>query len=142
MERIVVGVDGSSNSERALQWAADEARRRGARLVVATAWHEPSAAFASAYTAADDPALYREAATQTMDQMLASVDVEGVDVERQVVEGQPARVLLDLAAGAHLLVVGTRGHGGFVGLLIGSVSQHLSQHAPCPVVIVPPTSTV
>lgn len=61
----------------------------------------------------------------------------GVEVEQSVLEGTPAQVLVEAAQGADLLVVGTRGHGGFTGLLLGSVSQQAAHHAPCPVVIVP-----
>ncbi|MEV2226033.1 universal stress protein [Nocardia vinacea] len=82
-----------------------------------------------------------EAARQTVDAALAdaSIDTSGIDITPTVEQGAPARVLIDTAANAELLVVGSRGLGGFRGLLLGSVSQQCAQGATCPVVIVPPT---
>jgi nucleotide-binding universal stress UspA family protein len=81
-----------------------------------------------------------KAAEEELDRVLdeALVGHEGVRVEKAVVEGPAAPLLLDLAKDADLLVVGSRGHGGFVGLLLGSVSQHVVHHSPCTVVVVPP----
>jgi len=141
MNRIVVGVDGSEESKRALRWAAAEAKLRGAALRVVHAWTFP-------YIAAGpglDPVLdaqmiedVRRNAEELVQHELAALGDEaaGVDVERVVVEGAPAPALIEAARGSDLLVVGSRGHGGFSGLLLGSVSQQCSHHAPCPLVIV------
>jgi nucleotide-binding universal stress UspA family protein len=131
---IVVGVDGSDGSRRALQWALQEARLRGAPARVVLAWtylDQPVEGFDVAYGESD--------ARARLDQVVDAVASEGDDVEleRVVVNDLPARALLDAARGADLLVVGSRGLGGFKGLLLGSVSQQVVQHAPCPVVVVP-----
>jgi nucleotide-binding universal stress UspA family protein len=83
---------------------------------------------------------YQRRALERLDSLLAAQapDLAGAEVERSAVHGPPAEVLLEAARGAAELVVGTRGHGGFVGLLLGSVSQQCAHHAPCPIVIVPP----
>jgi nucleotide-binding universal stress UspA family protein len=65
-----------------------------------------------------------------------------VAIRTTVVRGHPAQVLLETATGAYLLVVGSRGHGTFAGMLLGSVSQHCVQHAPCPVLVVPQETTL
>jgi nucleotide-binding universal stress UspA family protein len=139
--RIVVGVDGSDNARRGLEWAIDEAKLRGARLVVVSAWEIPSAVLASPVaTAAFDVKSWSALAEDTLDEALRGVDLSSVSGgwDRCVTEGPAAHVLLEAATGADLIVLGSRGRGGFLGLLLGSVSQHVAQHAPCPVVIVPP----
>jgi nucleotide-binding universal stress UspA family protein len=137
--RIIVGVDGSAGSRRALQWAADEAAQRGATLVVVHAWHFPPGAFAPYVPAATTTGvLMEEAAEKLVAEAEASIAMPaGITVHHVVVEGTAATQLLREAAGADLLVVGSRGRGGFTGLLLGSVSQQCAHHAPCPVVIVP-----
>ena len=140
VNRIVVGVDGSAPSVAALTWAVSEASCHDAVLVAVTAWDLPLgiAGEAGALTVgalADE--LPAEARRQ-QDEALSAVPHDGVEVERVVEYGSPARVLLAQAENADLLVVGARGHGGFVGLLIGSVSQQCATHAVCPTVIVPP----
>lgn len=139
---VVVGVDGSAGSLRALRWAAEDARRRGARLRAVFAWEPPTQVIAGAgWLVPDDAALerYAAAAALRLDELLESVSDElaGIEVERRAMHGAPAPTLLAAAEDAVELVVGTRGHGGFVGLLLGSVSQQCAQHAPCPVVVVP-----
>ena len=141
MNRIVVGIDGSPASKETLQWAVAEAKLRGAALRVVHAWAFP-------YVAAGpglDPILdgqmiddIRRNAEELVDRELSELGdaAAGVDVERAVVEGAPASALIEAAKGCDLLVVGSRGHGGFAGMLLGSVSQQLSHHAPCPLVIV------
>jgi nucleotide-binding universal stress UspA family protein len=136
---IVVGIDGSEESKRALRWALEEARVRKSRVLAVHAWTYQFAAGAGYLPTADPeflPSVEGEAA-QVLDEALAEVGTEGVEVERLVVEGPPAATLVDAAGGADLLVVGSRGRGGFSGLLLGSVSQQCAHHAPCPVVIVP-----
>jgi nucleotide-binding universal stress UspA family protein len=136
MERIVVGVDGSEAAHRALEWAVDEARRRNAVVEAIHAWHQPFIT-GYAYLGEMDLNNYLAEAEKTLDTALASVDTEGVAVEHKVVPGGASHVLVDEAKGASLLVVGSRGRGGFTGLLLGSVSQQVAHHAPCPTVIIP-----
>ena len=139
MTEIVVGVDGSPSSERALRWALQEAHRRGARVRVLHAWSFPFTQGEIAHLAGEalHQPLERDA-QRILDTAIreAGDAAEGVDIERTVTEGPPAAALLQAARDAELLVVGSRGHGGFAGLLLGSVSQQCAQHAPCPVVIV------
>jgi nucleotide-binding universal stress UspA family protein len=140
MQRIVVGVDGSENSRRALEWAIEEAKIRRAQLTVVSAWQIPNVVLSSTVaTAAYDNDVWKGAATETLDTMLQAVDSDdpSAGLDRRVVEGPPAKVLLDVAKGADLIVVGSRGRGGFAGLLLGSVSQQVAHHADCPLVIVP-----
>ena len=136
MERIVVGIDGSAASVAALRWAAAEARVRHATLVVAHAWELPPMAVAP-FAASIDPVEVEAAAARVVDDALEHEDLEGVGVERAVVGGPAVMSLLELAREATLLVVGARGSGGFAGLLLGSVSEQVVRHAPCPVVVVP-----
>ena len=136
---IVVGVDGSHESKRALLWAIDEARLREARVVALRAWMYPALAAGGLIPATPD--LVDRLAGNEREELadaVAEADTGGVEVEQVVVEGAAAQALVEAAAGADLLVVGSRGHGGFTGLLLGSVSQQCAHHAPCPVVIVPP----
>lgn len=134
---IVVGVDGSETSVGALRWAVAEARLRGTGLVVLTAWHVPYAGL-EPLVAGLDPEVFLRAARTAQESALAAVDTTGVDIERRLVEGGAGPALLEAARDAELVVVGTRGHGGVLGLLLGSVSHAVVQHAPCPVVVVPP----
>lgn|GEM_PF-213129 len=137
--RIVVGLDGSQRAIDALIWALGEARLRHATVEVVHAWHFPfEMAAAGAFVppaGSEDIAAWAE---QVVDDALgaAGADIAGVPVVRRVENGLPARVLLDASQGADLLVVGTRGHGALTGLLLGSVSQFVTVHAPCPVVVV------
>jgi nucleotide-binding universal stress UspA family protein len=139
MQRIVVGVDGSDGAQHALRWAMDEARRRGATLDVVHAWHVPYVASAP-YVAAPmlDPTPIEESERLVLERALQSEDLTELDVSPILVCDTAARALIETAKGADLLVVGTRGRGGFSGLLLGSVSQAVTHHAPCPVVVVPP----
>jgi nucleotide-binding universal stress UspA family protein len=138
VDTIAVGVDGSSCSREALRFAVDEARLRNAALRVVTAWHVPPMAYSGGFAPVVDPREYEEYAETVGVQALAALreETEGVDVERVTREGQAAQVLLEEARGADLLVVGSRGRGGFAGLLLGSVSQQVAHHASCPVAIV------
>jgi nucleotide-binding universal stress UspA family protein len=138
MQRIVVGVDGSQASLRALRWALDEARRRGATLEVVHAWHVPNAGAYLDFIGYLDVAAFEDDARRVVDQALTAENVAGLSwVEPIIVQDSAARALLDIAKGADLVVVGSRGRGGFTGLLLGSVSQQVAHHTPCPVVIVP-----
>jgi nucleotide-binding universal stress UspA family protein len=141
--RIVVGVDGSENAKTALRWAIGQARLTGAALEAVTAWQDPAM---SGFSYGWSPMLFdgdsiATLTEKTLDETVAEVtghdDGRPVPITTRVVQGHPVQVLLNAAAGARLLVLGSRGHGTFAGILLGSVSQHCVQHAPCPVVIVP-----
>ena len=144
MDVIVVGVDRSASAGAALRFALEEARLRQARVRVVHAWQ-----FRSPYgrsVAVDGPPLvlgadldaYSRAAAAELDAIVAEAapGAGGFGIEKRVEQGDPATVLLDQSRDADLLVVGSRGHGGFASLLLGSVSQVCAQNAACPVVIV------
>ena len=138
MEKIVVGMDDSDHAARALRWAATEATLRDATLVAVHAWSIPATTYSTFTMPLVDSDAMQRAAEETLHAAtaLAARDT-GVVVEERVVEGPAAQALLHEADDAALLVVGSRGHGGFAGLLLGSVSQQLVHHARCPVVVVP-----
>jgi nucleotide-binding universal stress UspA family protein len=132
---VVVGVDGSPGSHHALEFAVAEARLRGARVQAVMAWQMPVMVDPQVTLQDFDP----EGWSRTgLDEVLATVSTGEVPVESRLVQGHPAGILIDASADADLLVVGSRGHGGFVGALLGSVSHRCVAHATCPVVVVPP----
>jgi nucleotide-binding universal stress UspA family protein len=141
MRKIVVGVDGSDGSKRALRFAVDEALVHGARVVALHSWHPPALPvdvtpipppdIATAISDLHENAL--RFVTAVVEEVVG--DDSSVSVEAVAVEGPPATALIDAARDADLLVMGSRGLGGFAGLLLGSVSQQCVQHATCPVVI-------
>jgi nucleotide-binding universal stress UspA family protein len=137
MSRIVVGIDTSPDAERALAWALDEARLRGAKLELVHAYPTPElTALPMVVTLPNDEEL-RAAAESVLEDAIASVGgADDVELIRTVRAGGAASVLTTAAEGADLLVVGARGLGGFRGLLLGSVSQQTVAHSPCPVVVV------
>ena len=140
MSTIVVGVDGSAGAVAALRFGIEEAKLRGAELKVVSAWHIPVGAYESGWVPIPvDSTDYAELAKAALEKTIesAGADAAGVEITRVVREGQAADVLVAEAAGAGLLVVGTRGLGGFRELLLGSTSQQCAHHAPCPVTIVP-----
>jgi nucleotide-binding universal stress UspA family protein len=139
---IVVGIDNSAGAKEALHFALHEAKLRQATLRVVHTWQYGYIGVSgiegfSPVVGADLGDL-RRTAEVALDATLHEVapDPNGVVVERRVVEGAPATVLVDESRQADLLIVGSRGHGGFAGLLLGSVSQQCAHHAACPVVIV------
>jgi nucleotide-binding universal stress UspA family protein len=136
MKKVIVGIDGSKGSRRALEWAVQEARMRGATLDVIYAWHYPYFAAMPTGAAIIDSEMLQEAADRIVEDALAEVDTTDVVVERHVVGGPAAMVLVDRSADADLVVVGSRGRGGFAGLVLGSISQQVASHAHCPVTIV------
>ena len=142
MGRIVVGVDGSANARAALDWALGQARVTESTVVAVMVWRDPYAV-ADGWTGtiaqyADTDELERQHRDE-LDDIVDAANSEGLQapVERVVASGNAASTLLEFAHDADLVVVGSRGHGGFVGLLLGSVSQQVANHAACPVVIVP-----
>jgi nucleotide-binding universal stress UspA family protein len=132
--RIVAGVDGSPSSVEALRWATRQAELTGAQLEAVIAWHFPAAYGGYPVIAAGDWRANADVILETAIQEALGESPAGLS--RRVDHGHPVPVLLAAAAGAELLVLGTRGHGGFAGLLLGSVSEHLVAHAPCAVVVV------
>jgi nucleotide-binding universal stress UspA family protein len=137
--RIVVGIDASDPSLDALRWALDEARLRGAELELVHAFPRPElVGMTMVVTLPSDDEL-RAASEQVLAEALERVGGAGdVPVTRRVETGGPAAVLVEAAEDADLLVVGARGLGGFKGLLLGSVTQQVIAHAPCPVVVITP----
>jgi nucleotide-binding universal stress UspA family protein len=138
--RIVVGFDGSEPAEAALLWAAEEAKLRGSTVQIVHAWLVPyvgdALGFAMASMYEHEQAL-AQAAQVTLDRAAATVKEHAPDVkvETTLVEGGAAAALVEASKDAALVVVGSRGKGGFVGLLLGSVSHQVAGHAHCPVVI-------
>jgi nucleotide-binding universal stress UspA family protein len=140
MSTIVVGVDGSAGSKRALQFAIDEARASGDDVKAVSAWHVPAIVYEGGIGGvAVDPAEFEKGAEVELARALSEIDAadSGVTIKPVVRHGQPADALCEESEDAKLLVVGSRGLGGFRGLLLGSVSQQCAQHARCPVVIIP-----
>ena len=136
MTRIVVGVDGSSRSKDALRWAAGQAEATGATLDVVMTWERinPEAWIPHEPRGSDDMLMIRRVVDRIVQATLG--EHPGVTVETRALEGPAAKKLLEAAKDADLLVLGNRGHGGFAGLLLGSVSMQCVTHAPCPVVVV------
>ncbi len=138
-EQIIVGVDGSAAAREAFHWAAREAILRDATLTAVHAWDTPWAYW-------NGPAVPAVALpdVEKAQEALLGEEIEAVlaehpatRIEAKIVNDLPARALLESAKDADLVVVGSRGRGGFSGLLLGSVSQQVVHHSPCPVVVVP-----
>jgi nucleotide-binding universal stress UspA family protein len=141
IKQITVGVDGSDSSRAALRWAYDEAAHHGASLNAVTVWHGPPLPMNPPYGQLPPEGYESQPARDAADvleRLLADLEDRKppVDVRASINQGNPAKVLIELSGGADLIVVGSRGHGGFAGMLLGSVSQHLVAHAACPVVVV------
>jgi nucleotide-binding universal stress UspA family protein len=133
--RIVVGIDGSDQSANALRWAAHLARIFATRLEAVIAWEYPTSfGWATVPEDWDPPGEMRRVVEGVVQSVFGSEPPAALIIE--VREGGPAKVLLDASAGATMLVVGSRGHGGFAGLLLGSVSANVAEHATCPVLII------
>ena len=138
--RIIAGIDGSPSSVSALRWAVWQAGLTGATVDAVITWHYPVSAGGYGWgpmgtgTAFD----FKENAEKVLGDAIGKVcdPSSGVPVRALIVEGNAAQVLLDASDGADLLVVGSRGHGGFAEALLGSVSQHCVHHACCPVVVI------
>lgn len=138
-ERIVVAVDGSETAQRALRWALDEGRLRRAAVAVVHASHPPYLGGYPYGAGSIDPAIFELASRRVLDGAIASEDASGlpVPVERISRSGAAAAVILEAAEGADLVVMGSRGLGGFKGVLLGSVTTQVTHHARCPLVVVP-----
>ncbi|MDA3644282.1 universal stress protein [Saccharopolyspora indica] len=139
--RILVGVDGSPGSQAALRWALTYAEQCGGTITALIAWAPPvlveAAPVPPVISDEDSKKCAEQQLRQTVDDTKAAL-ATSVHVGLEVVRGPAARSLLERTEHADLLVVGSRGHGGFVGALLGSVSQHCVSHAHCPVVVVRP----
>lgn len=139
MAEIVVGVDGSEHSLDALRWAAEEARLRDCILKVVASFSTPI--MSTGYeVATPDPSDLAAASTTMLgaaiDTVRDSGALDGLDVVTEALEGHAGEQLISLSEHADLLVVGARGHGGFLGLLMGSVTTYVVNHSRCPVVVV------
>lgn len=138
--RIVVGVDGSEESRVALQRAVEEARLRDAVLQPVTAWTPSALLGPPAYADFDSERDKAEAAARKLLEEVVAQLPNDIEVEPVVASGRASQALLNQSEGADLLVVGTRGRGGFAGLLLGSTSHQVTSHARCPVLVVPPSA--
>ncbi len=143
MGRIVVGVDGSEHSLAALRWAMEEAALRNSTVLAISAWTYPvviaDGMAGGAYVGALDPNELATAARSNLDAAVTSAfpdPAARANIELMVVEGSPGRALVEASKDADLLVVGSRGHGGFANLLLGSVSSQCVHHAHCPVTVI------
>ena len=134
---ILVGVDGSESSVHALRWALGEARLRNDAVDVIHSWHVPYYGDVTGMTPYPGSEM-QESAEAVLAEAMAAVadDVGGVKLTSRCVAGSAATTLIEASKHADLLVVGRRGHGGFVSLVMGSVAQQVAAHAHCPVVIV------
>jgi nucleotide-binding universal stress UspA family protein len=137
---ILVGVDGSESAGVALEFAVEEAGIRGAKLRVVSVWETPPLAQQEALTG---PGLFNALegeAEAVVEQALSRVRELDPDLpcEGSALNGWPQAVLVEEAKGVLLVVVGRRGHGALASLLLGSVSRHVVDHSPCPVIVVPP----
>jgi nucleotide-binding universal stress UspA family protein len=141
---IVVGIDGSPASEAALTFAFDEAKLRQLPLRIVCAWEIPPLEYSgAAFVPTPDVA---HSAEEVAEATLASAAAKlgpapGIHVETLAVHGHPAKVLVEQAQDATLLVLGTHGHGGLASLVLGSVSQAVAHHCPVPLAIVPARAT-
>ena len=138
VRKIIVGVDGSESSLTALLWALGEARLRNTEVEVIHSWSLQPMVDPMGFASFVPIEELSVAATNVVKDMMKKVEefVGATKVTTKIVRGPAAATLIESAHDAELLVVGRRGHGGFLGLLLGSVAQQVAHHGPCPVVIV------
>ncbi|NBX12529.1 MAG: universal stress protein [Acidimicrobiia bacterium] len=136
--RIVVGTDGSEHSLSAIRWALQEASLRNVPVDVIHSWHFTPMVDPMGIAIIPPTSEMQAAAKFVLDGVMKKVERDrgGVQVNEIVAQGSPATMLMQAAKDAEMVVVGRRGHGGFVGLLLGSVATQVVHHAPCPVVVV------
>lgn len=135
---VTVGVDGSDESREALRWAAEYARARRCGLQVIGAWQHPVSYYGYAVALQDDD-LGKETEKLVRDAVADVLgDAPDVPVDVRIMTGPAAHLLVALSEESDLLVVGSRGHGAFAGMMLGSVSNYCVHHAACPVVVVRP----
>ena len=132
--RVVVGVDGSEESIEALRWAAGYAKSAGAKVIAVKSWHYP---WAMQTAPQQVDASVEDQIKRELDEAITKAAVD-IEVEPSVREGHASLVLVNASKEVDLLVVGSRGHGAFHGMLLGSVSQHCATSSACPVVVVHP----
>ena len=132
--RVVVGVDGSDPSKLALRWAARIAAAEDAHVDAVMAWQMPTLAYASLGPIVDMQHAMEEALKHAVDDVFGEQRPNGMQL--RTIQGGGAAVLLDASRDALMVVVGSRGRGGFAGLLLGSVSAKVAEHAECTVLIV------
>jgi nucleotide-binding universal stress UspA family protein len=135
--RVVVGIDGSEHAQRALVWATDEARRRGAPLTVVYGYPVLPIGTYPYSTMTFDPDLMADAARHLVKDALQQLDTTGVDVMPVTTPGGASQAVLEQAANAALVVVGSRGRGALGRLVLGSVATQVVHHAPCSVAVIP-----
>ena len=130
---VVAAVDGSEESRLALRWAFEYAQMSGAPVEAVIAWEiPPTYGLAPSYDDVD----FEKKAQETAEETIRAVVGDNAPVTLRVERGHPAPILLTASGHAQLLVVGSRGHGAFAGMLLGSVSQHCVHQAHCPVVVI------
>ena len=139
VRKIVVGIDGSQSSINALTWALHEAKRHSAAVHVVHVWSLPLAVDPMGGVIFSPVEEFRSATEGVLKHTLETVKsfVGDTKITSTVEHGSASQHLLDAASTADMVVVGRRGHGGFLGLLIGSVAEQIAHHAKCPAVIVP-----
>lgn len=131
--RIVVGVDGSPQSMAALDWAVEEAKLRDGQVLALSAWSFPYVS--DALGQAWDYEVFKSDAESILKEELERVKHSGVAITGRVVQSNPASALVEASREADLVAVGSRGHGGFAGMMLGSVSTQTVHHAYCPVLV-------
>jgi nucleotide-binding universal stress UspA family protein len=137
VSRIIVGLDGSSSARRAVEVGVDEAKLRGRPLVLVNAWSPPMVS--TPYPIAYDPYTFEEPAQKLVDEAAAEIRAghPELTVETVLVQSDARDALMSQLEADDLLVIGTRGLGGVLGLVLGSVASYCIRNAPCPVIVVP-----